>query len=98
VRHGDTGLDAELVWLKGFAFANALGFRRMQGIKLVLVFLLPGVDTLGPIEQCVQAAERGGARAGCYGQLAPDFAQDEAKEDALPFDRTAQALELFGMA
>src|SRR5512133_246001 len=97
VRHGDTGFDAELVRLSGFAFTDTLDFRGMQGIKLVLVFPLLGADTFSPIEQRVQAAERGDAQTGCYGQLAPDFAQDNAKDGALPCDRTAQELELFGM-
>jgi hypothetical protein len=61
VRQSDTGFDAKLVWLSGFAFADALDFRGMQGIELVLVFRLLGTDTLGPIEQRVQAAERGDA-------------------------------------
>lgn len=59
--HGDTSLDAELARLTGFAFANALGFRGMQGTKLVLVFRSLGADTLGPIEQRVQAAKRSSA-------------------------------------
>jgi hypothetical protein len=53
VGHSDAGLDAELVRLSGFAFANAFRFGRMQGVELVLVFRLLGTDPLSPFEQRV---------------------------------------------
>jgi len=40
VGHGDTGFDAKLVGLPGFALPNALNLRGMQGVELVLVFRL----------------------------------------------------------
>lgn len=39
VGDGNAGLDAELVRLPGFPLPDALDFRGMQGIELVLVFL-----------------------------------------------------------
>ena len=53
------GLDAELVRLPGFPFADALDFRGMQGIELVLVFRLLSADALGAFQQRRQASEGG---------------------------------------
>jgi hypothetical protein len=51
VRDGDAGLDAKFVGLAGFAFANALDLRRVQGVELVLVLRLLGADALGTFQQ-----------------------------------------------
>ena len=60
VGHGDTGLDAKLVGLPGFALADALDFRCMQGIQLVLVLRLLLADALGTLKQRLQMGD--GAR------------------------------------
>ena len=75
----DTGLDAELVALAGFAFADAFHFRGMQGVELVLVVGLLRADAFGAFEQCVQTGDGRGAVVADGGPLAPDFAQDDAE-------------------
>jgi hypothetical protein len=57
----DAGLDAELVALAGFAFADALDFGGMQGVKLVLVLDLLRADAFGAFEQRVQTSDGRGA-------------------------------------
>jgi len=89
----DAGLDAEFVALARLAFADALNFGGMQGVKLVLVVDLLRADAFGALEQRVQTSDgRGTAPADCA-QLAADFAQDDAEDGALPFDGTSQAAE-----
>ncbi len=51
VRDRHTGLDAELKRLAGLPLPNALNFRRMQGIELVFVLWLLGVNTLCPLHE-----------------------------------------------
>jgi hypothetical protein len=60
----DAGLDAELVALAGFAFADALDFGGMQGVELVLVVGLLRADAFGAFEQCVQTGD-GRRRSRC---------------------------------
>lgn len=93
----DAGLDAELVALAGFAFADALDFGGMPGVELVLVVGLLRADAFGAFEQCVQTGDGRGAVAADGRQLAPDFAQDDTEDGALPFDGTPQAKELPGV-
>lgn len=45
---GNAHLDPEFVRLAGLALADALDFRRVQGVELVLVLGPPGVDAPGP--------------------------------------------------
>ena len=54
-------------------------------------------DAFGAFEQCVQTGDGRGAVAADGRQLAPDFAQDDAEDGALPFDGTPQAKELPGV-
>ena len=70
VRDGNAGLNAELVGLPGFPLADALDFRGVQGVELVLVFSLLGTDALGPFQQGGQAGDRGRGFGGGRYQLA----------------------------
>jgi len=97
VGHGDTGLDPELVGFPGFALADALDFRCMQGVQLVLVLRLLLADTLGTLKQRVQMGDGARRFAGCGCQLATDFAQHDTEDGALAFDGAPQALELLGV-
>ena len=63
VGHGNADLDPEFVGLPGFAFANALDFRGMQRIELVLVFALLRADALSTFEQQIEPADRARALA-----------------------------------
>ena len=97
VGHGDTGLDAELVGLAGFALADALNFRCMQGVQLVFVLGLLLADALGTLKQRVQMGDCIRGFAGCACQFAFDFAQHNAEDGALALDGAAQSLELLGV-
>ena len=67
VGHGNTGLDAELVRFPGFALADALDFRRMQGVQLILVLGLLLADALGTLKQRVQMGDSIRRFAACSG-------------------------------
>jgi len=98
VSDSNARLDAEFIRLAGLSLADALDFRGMQGVELVLVLGLLGAERLGAFEQRVQARGRAGRfRARCR-QLAPDFPQDDTQDRALPFDGTLEALERLGMS
>jgi hypothetical protein len=97
VGDGNAGLDAELVRLPGFPFADAFDFRGMQGIELVLVFRLLSADAFGAFQQRRQASEGGRRFRRGRGKLALDLAQDDSQDRALPFDGAPQSLELLGM-
>ncbi len=97
VGHGNTGFNAELVGLSCFALADAFDFRRMQGVKLVLVLRLLLADTFGAFEQDVQMGDGARRFTGHGRQFATYFTQYNAEDGALAFDGTPQALELLGV-
>lgn len=83
VGDGNAGLHPEFVRLAGLAFGNALDFRGMQGVELVLVLRLLFAEALGPFQQRVQTGERGGRLSADRGPLAFDLAQDDAQDRAV---------------
>ena len=60
VRDRQADLDAEFVGLACLALADALDFRRVQRVELVLVVALLRADALGAFEPRPQIAERFG--------------------------------------
>ena len=95
--HGDAGLDAELVGFPGFTLADAFDFRCMQSVELVFVPSAVACGCAQPVRAGVQLGDDTRRFTDHRRQFAFDFAQDNAKEGALTFDRTPQTLELFGM-
>jgi len=88
---GDT---PEFVRLTGLALADALDFRRMQGVELVLVLGPLGVDAPGPFEP------QGGDLLHAVGKLrqtAFQVTHDPAQDRPLALEHSAQAPVLFGV-
>lgn len=97
VRDCNAGLHAEIVRLPGLPFPDALDFRGMSGIDLVLVFRLLRADALSTFQQNRQASEGGRRFRRGRGELTVDLAQGDSQVRALPFDGAPQSLELLGM-
>ena len=96
VGHRHTDFDAEFVGFSGLAFADAFNLWRVQRIKFILILALLGANALGALEPSFQGAQRQSV-VGCGGHLAPDPANENAKDRALALDHAPEALELFGM-
>lgn len=96
VHDGHAHLHAELVGLTGLSFSDALHFRRVQGIELVLRAL--AADALGALHQRLQIRQSGctGFMAGLT-DLALHLAQHNAQDRALALEHPAEALELPGV-
>ena len=69
----------------------------MQAVELVLVLRLLGADALGTFQQGVQPCDSAQDIGACRAQFPLDLADHDAEDGPLPFDDTAQALELFGV-
>jgi hypothetical protein len=90
----DRDLDAELVGRTGFAFADALDLRCMEGIELPAELALAlGSDLGGPRERALEGCLDGLAAS----DLAPDIADQPAKASAQEAHFSMVAVELLGV-
>jgi hypothetical protein len=90
----DRDLDAELVGRTGFAFADALDLRCMEGIELPAALALAlGSDLGGPRERALEGRLDGLAAS----DLAPDIADQPARASAQEAHFPMMAVELLGV-
>ena len=92
---GNVHLDAEFIGLARFALADALDFRCVRGVQLVLVLGPLGVDAPSPVEP------QGGDLLDAVSHLRQAaflVTDDPAQGRPLAFEHPAQALELLAWA